>query len=57
MEPDLILWENLGFSMKQRAIRIVLIAVTVILLLSVTVMINLYAAKKTDELKAYVPNV
>jgi len=43
VDPSLILWENLGSSIWARARRIVIIAIVAFLLLSVTLMINLYS--------------
>lgn len=43
IDPSLILWENLGSSMWWRALRIVFIAIVAALLLSVTLIINVYS--------------
>jgi hypothetical protein len=53
VDPSLILWENLGSSIWHRAYRIVIITFVSCLLLSVTLMINVYTQYKERELKAY----
>jgi|LauGreDrversion4_2_1035121.scaffolds.fasta_scaffold4384038_1 hypothetical protein len=42
-EPDTILWENLGSSLRQRLLRIIAITITLTLLLGIAIVVNVYA--------------
>lgn len=57
VDPSLILWENLGSSGIQRFFRAVFILIIAAFLLCVTLLINLYSAKKGNDLKASNPQI
>jgi len=55
IEPTLILWENLGFSMKHRCIRTLLTTFICLLFMTATLFIMMYMKEVEYDIQTFNP--